>query len=129
MRTQWTKKYDSMVDDRESGFDPRSIKGEVVTLNGGFNDLSGLKERLRGKGQAEEWADLVVMAQAWHWAHPDYDEAIVSHLYYIELLDARSLMYSYIIPCLLSERDRFRDETGRRIGFHLEQREVSSRSN
>ncbi|KAH8078879.1 S-adenosyl-L-methionine-dependent methyltransferase [Filobasidium floriforme] len=76
MRTQWTKKYDGLV---ESGdFDPGRVVngGEVQTLNGGFTDLSGLKSRLRERGEEEQWADLVVMAQAWHWAHPDYDAAI-----------------------------------------------------
>ena len=76
MRSQWTKKYDESV--QQGSFDPRSVKGEVRTLNGGFTDLSGLKERLREKGEEREWADLVIMAQAWHWAHPDYDAAIVS---------------------------------------------------
>jgi hypothetical protein len=78
MRTQWTKKHDGLV---ESGdFDPGRVAagGEVQTLNGGFTDLSGLKSRLRERGEEEQWADLVVMAQAWHWAHPDYDAAIVS---------------------------------------------------
>jgi len=76
MRTQWNKKYDESV--QQGSFDPRSVKGEVRTLNGGFTDLSGLKERLRGRGEEGKWADLVIMAQAWHWAHPDYDAAIVS---------------------------------------------------
>ena len=78
MRSQWTKKYEDLVDSHR--FDPRRVSGEVQTLNGGFTDLSGLKSRLSGRGEEGGWADLVVMAQAWHWAHPDYDAAIVSLL-------------------------------------------------
>lgn len=52
---------------------------EIVTLNGGFSDLAELKERRRSKGlQEESWADAVMAAQAWHWAHPKYEEAVVS---------------------------------------------------
>lgn len=78
MRSEWTRKYDALVDTR--GFDPRKVSGEVQTLGGGFTDLSVLRDRLasRGEGQERGWADLVVMAQAWHWAHPDYEAAIVS---------------------------------------------------
>ena len=58
---------------------------EIVTLNGGFSDLAELKERRKSKGLPEEgWADAVMAAQAWHWAHPKYDEAVVSTITFDE---------------------------------------------
>lgn len=62
----------------DARFDPSVIQGEVDTIEGGFTDLSALKQKLKMRGEGERWADLVVIAQAWHWAHPDYDSAIVS---------------------------------------------------
>lgn len=54
---------------------------EILTLNGGFSDLAELKERRRAKGLKDErWADAVLAAQAWHWAHPKYEEALVRHV-------------------------------------------------
>ncbi|KAJ9107332.1 hypothetical protein QFC21_000782 [Naganishia friedmannii] len=80
MREAWNKGIDKLI--RENGkADPRKGQDgkdkEVVTLNGGFADLSELKERRKAKGlPAEGWADAVVAAQAWHWAHPKYEEAL-----------------------------------------------------
>jgi hypothetical protein len=80
MRAEWTRKAPARAKDEGN-----EGVGEWVTINGGFTDLSELKQRLRERGEwnaVEEghpgWADLVVIAQAWHWAHPEYDAAIVS---------------------------------------------------
>jgi len=43
----------------------RTIKDNRVSLHEGtFTDLSAVEDN---------WADVVVIAQAWHWADPDYD--------------------------------------------------------
>lgn len=64
MRAQFDKSLEPIV--ARSG-------AEVHTLDGGFHDLSEVR-RVKGP----EWrADLVVIAQAWHWCHPEYGRAIV----------------------------------------------------
>jgi hypothetical protein len=80
MRQTWQNGTDKL---RQANPDitkaPDGSEKEIVTLNGGFSDLAELKERRRAKGlKAEGWADAVMAAQAWHWAHPKYDEAVVS---------------------------------------------------
>lgn len=74
MRAEWTRKHESLV--KEGRIDLKQVQGEVQTIPGGFQDLSVLKLRLRERGEGVEWADLVVIAQAWHWAHPNYDASI-----------------------------------------------------
>ena len=76
MREQWSKRHRLLVEEKK--FDPDSISGEVETLNGGFTSLGGLRQKLFVQDEDTNWADLVVVAQAWHWADPDYGEAIVS---------------------------------------------------
>jgi hypothetical protein len=81
MREAWNKGIDRLINERGKA-DPRKGQDgkdkEIVTLNGGFADLSELKERRKTKGLAVEgWADAVLAAQAWHWAHPKYEEALV----------------------------------------------------
>lgn len=80
MRQTWQNGIDKL---RQANPDiskaPDGSEKEIVTLNGGFSDLAELKERRRSKGLQEEgWADAVMAAQAWHWAHPKYEEAVVS---------------------------------------------------
>ncbi|KAJ9090935.1 hypothetical protein QFC19_009361 [Naganishia cerealis] len=81
MREAWEKGLNKLVKE-EGKADPRKNDAdgkekEVVTLNGGFSDLAELKERRKAKGlPSERWADGVLVAQAWHWAHPKYEEAL-----------------------------------------------------
>jgi hypothetical protein len=70
MREQWNKSVGPLVEARAKSLG----SAEIATVPGGFADLSEVKKR---KGQ--DWrADLIVVAQAWHWCHPDYGAAIVS---------------------------------------------------
>lgn len=81
MRETWQKETNKL---RQANPDmikaPEGSEKEIVTLNGGFSDLAELKAHRKAKGLKEEgWADAVMAAQAWHWAHPKYEEAVVSH--------------------------------------------------
>lgn len=70
MRDTWSTACAQAIRNRGA-----AVQGEIATLGGGFTDLSELKQRLKVEGG---WADLIVIAQAYHWAHPTYAEAIVS---------------------------------------------------
>lgn len=79
MRAQWDK--------GTAKLSPQALEGrEIKTVAGGFDDLSqaGIKE-----GEA----DLVVIAQAWHWC-PDHEKAFVSD-------DSRYRLGLLVSLCLL----------------------------
>lgn len=81
MRQAWQNGIHKLV--RQGKPDPtRTPEGgetEILTLNGGFSDLAELKRRRAARGLDDSrWADAVLVAQAWHWAHPKYEEALVS---------------------------------------------------
>lgn len=82
MRGTWETACAGAIEARSST--GATMRGEIVTIDGGFSDLTELKERLKSKGDGKNgsgkgWADLVIIAQAYHWADPNYEEAIVSH--------------------------------------------------
>lgn len=68
MRDTWVKACAQAIEKKGA------VPGEIATIGGGFTDLSELKQRVKVDGG---WADLIVIAQAYHWAHPTYAEAIV----------------------------------------------------
>lgn len=83
MRQQWQSGIQKLVAQGKADPTKTSDGGEkeILTLNGGFSDLAELKQRRRVKGLKDErWADAVLAAQAWHWAHPKYEEALVSRV-------------------------------------------------
>lgn len=83
MRQQWQNGIQKLVAQGKADPTKTSDGGEkeILTLNGGFSDLAELKQRRREKGlKYEGWADAVLAAQAWHWAHPKYEEALVSRV-------------------------------------------------
>ncbi len=70
MRSQWNRSIGPIIASRKE----KAGREDIRTIPGGFADLSEVR-----KIKGATWkADLVVVAQAWHWCDPDYGAAIVS---------------------------------------------------
>lgn len=70
MRSQWERSIGPIIAQRKA----KEGNEDIRTIPGGFADLSEVRKL---KGAAWK-ADVVVVAQAWHWCDPDYGAAIVS---------------------------------------------------